>query len=1300
MARKAACFFRCLEALQMTRVETVVTSDRILDHDLGWVKGKTVALVDEALISGTTLYFAKKLLLAAGALKVTTHVLLVNTDWWSPELVKPEPGYLRLSDPESAAVSEAIVSAMSLLPRPYSVDFPLLKRCRIRDAELTIFQSTPGWSCYDVTTSLQREHGVVTITMEPDAKRLASILEAFGLSETDVSIAKVRIYGRRTPRGRSFNFRALTYFIFNPITDQFVTTLFGEVLRNVAPESGAPLRDSCTTGRSKLRLLQYLFASKLAGVWLDTLNPFFSRSLEPSHDDRELCLLFPPLLSPPIKTLTQELKGIRLSGTPYAKTEGTPSRIKFRSARANIFDIQYRLTKPFVDMYVNRELKARQLVKKYGEAAFDKDEYRIVLNRLNTGVSIPQLENVIPVAKNLDRKRVLSAFLDFAVDRGIVVPITTEEKSDTGVLFYRAYRHGEEIVVTQKEIRVLAVMFRDFFAEFGNTGVSKLWIEKTLALFIKAGARSNVFTEWHGQLGAPGTVGIRYFLHGAIVQQGTRRLTDYRQDASFAQYLVDEGVLENQGGAVRLARIPETPVDQRKEDHASVIAMTFGRALRELRKGKSQHESDRILTMLASCYRPQEALVALAAELRIFSEYWNSNRNRIHSALTTRMQPPNFETYRSAAGYVAIHSGLFKYEEYEKGTPGKVVEAIYGALLAKKGAMDAKLWRQLWPREDTFGPTTQLEHVGRNIQEAGLLLHKISLLMRFWEFICRKERGQPEATQLVSDIEGSLAELHLRVKQPKLHRIWSEISSVDHPGIVIDDVVLALDSQVVLAEGVLGFVDEVIQSHGRLPAIKFFPHALRIRVSSHTRNESYFSDLEARLHTEFEPILSRIKHSSVPQGYRQDQRKASSGLDLNSDEHLLVLVPITGAEKGIDIVLCGRGNRSPLWLTHLAAKTISLIGPDATTTAHLLLDLPEQRQLYFVEGSSQLKNEHFWDLANAISTELPEEALTKLVIIAPPQSKFTQGITKYFREFFGGGTGLRDGRHKEFSTEVPYVAFITDITVDTRKTVTVNPKLVDVAVISIVADEVRSLKGWLSRHGPVAEVEGISSDRLFLISEVPGLDGTISVVATQALRQGNRSIVSAVEDVFRNWHPRIVLLAGIGARLSPKTEIGDVVVATGAHYADDRVEEEGKATQRRLESFRLNAWSETRVSAFFNTYGDPAIIGTFKAVPGEIASSEILLRAENHSIREYLSEISDKIIAVDKEIAGFFSAFHERELVKQRPEDGYFVFRGISDSGDKLKADGPERQRATDNTFMAVESFLKNLRFKAQVRNR
>ena len=56
LARKAACLADCFDELQLSHFHCIVTSSRILDMNLSWMHNKKVAIIDDTLISGTTIW--------------------------------------------------------------------------------------------------------------------------------------------------------------------------------------------------------------------------------------------------------------------------------------------------------------------------------------------------------------------------------------------------------------------------------------------------------------------------------------------------------------------------------------------------------------------------------------------------------------------------------------------------------------------------------------------------------------------------------------------------------------------------------------------------------------------------------------------------------------------------------------------------------------------------------------------------------------------------------------------------------------------------------------------------------------------------------------------------------------------------------------------------------------------------------------------------------------------------------------------------------------------------------------------
>ena len=133
MARKAVCLADCLASLKLSFFSCPITSDRVLELNTEWLQNKKVIVVDDALISGTTLFRTNEKLLQAGIKEenIKNIVLCVNNKWWCPELITPHKPYLELEDNETASLCASIVEAISIVPRPYCVDFPLYRNIRI-----------------------------------------------------------------------------------------------------------------------------------------------------------------------------------------------------------------------------------------------------------------------------------------------------------------------------------------------------------------------------------------------------------------------------------------------------------------------------------------------------------------------------------------------------------------------------------------------------------------------------------------------------------------------------------------------------------------------------------------------------------------------------------------------------------------------------------------------------------------------------------------------------------------------------------------------------------------------------------------------------------------------------------------------------------------------------------------------------------------------------------------------------------------------------------------------------------------
>jgi hypothetical protein len=182
MARKSLCLYDVLLRIGVPPAEQWVVSDRLLDMRLDNLKGKRIALIDDTLILGTTLAKTRKFLLEEGIQSVQVHAFCIDEKWWCRELIKPDSVALHLSDERVMTFCTAAVRAISLLPRPYLVDFPISRPLKIPADEAQCFLSNIEWRTYNISTHLQQSFDVSALSFFPTLTPRSNLSNAWDLT--------------------------------------------------------------------------------------------------------------------------------------------------------------------------------------------------------------------------------------------------------------------------------------------------------------------------------------------------------------------------------------------------------------------------------------------------------------------------------------------------------------------------------------------------------------------------------------------------------------------------------------------------------------------------------------------------------------------------------------------------------------------------------------------------------------------------------------------------------------------------------------------------------------------------------------------------------------------------------------------------------------------------------------------------------------------------------------------------------------------------------------------------------------
>lgn len=232
----------------------------------------------------------------------------------------------------------------------------------------------------------------------------------------------------------------------------------------------------------------------------------------------------------------------------------------------------------------------------------------------------------------------------------------------------------------------------------------------------------------------------------------------------------------------------------------------------------------------------------------------------------------------------------------------------------------------------------------------------------------------------------------------------------------------------------------------------------------------------------------------------------------------------------------------------------------------------------------------------------------------------------------------------------------------------------DIGIITVKAVEA----------GAVAEelrlVRKDSPGHSFDIGRVSADGRTSRIVATRALEQGQRSTMAAADLLCKHHKPRVIVLAGIAGGIHQDLALGDVVIATRVLYYELR-REEPDGTRRRGEVRDTPVATGHAVNRFFTDHGEPAVFRSpdhtdahpeFRVFGGPIGSGEAVISDRRSAVRAYLTQVNDKVLAVETEAGGLSQHAHEYSAAGDRPY-GWVVVRGISDlAADMTDDDQPD----------------------------
>jgi len=236
MSRKFCCLYKLLLSIGITLIpkEKLVVSDKLLDANTKYFHGKSVTIVDDIIICGSTIKKVKdKLLHKLGATEVKVYAFCADKEYWVKELVEPDYPIIVLPDNMALTFCSSIVRSLSISPIPYSIEYPIFEDIKVTIDEWNLFSCLGEWIVKDITSKIQEENNIFVFTAFPSSIILRKILKIFGEKVYKLlDIIKIRIYAKL--KDNQITFSMMPIITIKPLSKTHLDNIFNIIINNLS----------------------------------------------------------------------------------------------------------------------------------------------------------------------------------------------------------------------------------------------------------------------------------------------------------------------------------------------------------------------------------------------------------------------------------------------------------------------------------------------------------------------------------------------------------------------------------------------------------------------------------------------------------------------------------------------------------------------------------------------------------------------------------------------------------------------------------------------------------------------------------------------------------------------------------------------------------------------------------------------------------------------------------------------------------------------------------------------------------
>lgn len=1326
MARKAICFVDFLCEVKLASLNGFVVSDRILDMNTEWLRDKTVTVIDDALVSGTTLKKVINKLEAACVKSVQVFVLSINKDWYNPEMLTNSNNTTYLAAPTNYNTNDKcmqmcydIVKALSTIPKPYDIDFPLYGEYSIEELKLNEMLNT-SWFAFNVTSSSHISNSYASKKNAP--KRVISEYESItfippqnineklsiltGINWGNSCVLKIRTYVRkRIRKTEKYSISFLPFAIFNEISKENIDDIINHFFQTA--EQKRIIEAEMLSYEAKFRLVQFIVAAFLMKIFFSDMD--FIENESPTPIPIRIQYIFTPKIAELINNLIN--KNFTYTNTLSINSYYLDIQDNFKAVYSyskNALSTYDLLSSKFMELYTKRELKARALAKKYGKEVFALTQYQEDMKRLEKGYTFQNLANFLEDCE--ERDFIVSLFLDFAIDTGIAVPITYSKDEK----IVRAYRHGEDVIFTDVEAKQLIYMLNSFMEISARNEIPALLLEKLLTTFIRFGLHDSIFEKYdykniHSQ--ERDYIKIAYYIHGttAIVSDSrslansTPIITSDTKSIWLKDILVSKKLLKEKTGKTQeLSAYYIEPSVAKKlmEEHKSLergkIAKRIARVIGYLYTKKIINETD--LVLLNASFGHDQIIPALLAEVRVILDAYSYFKFVVANNFEDWHSMNAIVSHRKSGLFYAQNSGYMKLKSYFDQEPKSIIEKVKNS---NPGNFETEHFYDEFERYWNEKLSNVKEEIPEKIEriinlasvfilQYGLLFRTIELLifqkhigykgvMTYFEKL--KEEINLKQAQNRSEIVNAIKTYNEANRNSNIFPYFQIIDfEANSSTIKNDELIEDVANGVKLKKDIQNYIDH-LKSFSVAGNLLKYKQAIEyadlvLNDSENINLNDIFSHLEHINNRAEEFIVDGCKYINnrgeieAPVEY-PNVIVISSNIESNNTEAIFsdIIKEIQKRQKKIKndaeliyqnynghLIIMARGQKSDESMINLACHFETTLNYNNELNINIILNLNSTYSPYRFKSCVASANIITFEKWYDILKKEIDSLNSHFVVLSESDITIKSTLKEQLTLTKINSQPYGGLLEKEYQT-----MYLNKKSGNTLRSIT---KGLTIGVFCAKENERNGILESLKRNFNTELKEEFDKNENFRLVhtgniEHCGLNHTIIVTKSE---QGNTSAATAYSSLA-HFKPDYVFFVGIAGTCNPqKIRLGDVILPSEIVDATLK-KQKNDEYQLRGHSYRIPGNHKGLIQSFVRHINQKGY--NFKLFESQIVSDNTVYACDNSEILKSVLTYNDKIDGIEMESAGLYSADYERNKTRY----GVFTFRGVSDNANSVKDD-------------------------------